>query len=95
MTHLDLLERWLTCVTRAWSSDHYQGLSESWQAGPIYCSAITGKLVSHLCSVRPEYLHALPMNEPVMVEGAPVATFRHCKERRSVIGGASLGYQRP
>ena len=50
-------------------ADHYQGLSENWSAGPVYCSEVTGKLAMHLCGVPPHYIRTLPMHRPVMVQG--------------------------
>lgn len=50
-------------------ADHYQGITERWKAGPIYCSEITGNLVAHMLGVDPQYIHTLPMNEPVTVLG--------------------------
>ena len=50
-------------------ADHYQGLSENWSAGPVYCSEVTGKLAMHLCGVPPHYIRTLPMHQPVMVQG--------------------------
>jgi DNA cross-link repair 1A protein len=50
-------------------ADHYQGLSENWTAGPVYCSAVTGRLAMHLCGVPAQYIHTLPMNKPVTVQG--------------------------
>ena len=54
---------------RPFLSDHYNGLSEAWNAGPIYCSKVTATLVSHICGVRPDFIRPLPMNEPVTVLG--------------------------
>ena len=51
-------------------ADHYQGLSENWSAGPVYCSEVTGRLAMHLCSVPQHYIRTLPMHKPVMVQGA-------------------------
>ena len=59
-------------------ADHYQGLSENWTAGPVYCSAVTGRLAMHLCGVPAHYIHTLPMNKPVLVQGEQPA----CLERK-------------
>ncbi|KAI0287810.1 DRMBL-domain-containing protein [Russula brevipes] len=48
-------------------SDHYTNLSSSWKAGPIYCSEGTAKLVIHMLSVDPKWVHPLPMNEPTLI----------------------------
>ena len=51
------------------NADHYQGLSENWSAGPVYCSEVTGRLAMHLCGVPPHYIHTLPMHKPAFVQG--------------------------
>lgn len=55
-------------------SDHYGGISKSWDAGTIYCSLPTAELVSQQLGVDRKYLHPLPMDTPVVVEskGKPV-----------------------
>lgn len=52
-------------------SDHYGGLTERWAKGPIYCNAVTARLVQHLTGVGPQYLAVLPMDTPVVVHGEP------------------------
>lgn len=52
------------------SADHYTGLSDSWSAGPIYCSAITARLTAHMLGVAPQFLVALPLDTPTMIQGA-------------------------
>eukprot|EP00898_Chlorokybus_atmophyticus_P005360 jgi/Chlat1/5825/Chrsp4S06177 len=61
-------------------SDHYEGISDTWQRGPIYCSAITAKLLARNLGVRPEFIHALPLDEGVDVDGVGVTLVdaNHC-----------------
>eukprot|EP00934_Nitzschia_sp_Nitz4_P007015 Nitzschia sp. Nitz4//scaffold38_size140716//8275//10148//NITZ4_003126-RA/size140716-augustus-gene-0.131-mRNA-1//-1//CDS//3329550015//7005//frame0 len=48
-------------------SDHYGGLSSSWDTGVIYCSLPTATLVSQQLGVKQEFLHPLPMNSPTVI----------------------------
>ena len=50
-------------------ADHYGGLNERWEAGAIFCSEVTGALVDHMLGVDPQYIHRLPMDRPVTVQG--------------------------
>lgn len=61
-------------------SDHYGGLSSTWDAGPIYCSSITGSLVIQQLRVRPEYVVKLPMDATTDVNGVKVTLIdaNHC-----------------
>ena len=61
-------------------SDHYGGLSSTWDAGPIYCSSITGSLVIQQLRVKPEYVVKLPMNTPTNINGVTVTLIdaNHC-----------------
>ena len=52
------------------SADHYTGLSDNWSAGPIYCSAVTARLTAHMLGVAPQFLVALPLDTPTMIQGA-------------------------
>ncbi|CAG9464257.1 unnamed protein product [Pedinophyceae sp. YPF-701] len=70
---------------RAWflshaHSDHYTGLTERWDAGPIYCSSITADLLQHLLGVPESLLHRLPMDTPTDVMGVEVTLIdaNHC-----------------
>ncbi|RQM30211.1 hypothetical protein B5M09_000303, partial [Aphanomyces astaci] len=45
-------------------SDHYTGLSKSFSAGVIYCTAVTAKLVLLCLGVNKKYIHPLPLNQP-------------------------------
>ncbi|CAJ1081024.1 DNA cross-link repair 1A protein [Xyrichtys novacula] len=60
-------------------SDHYGGLTKNWTF-PIYCNRITGNLVKSKLRVAEQYLHILPMNTPVTVEGVKVILLdaNHC-----------------
>ncbi|GMH43726.1 hypothetical protein BSKO_11648 [Bryopsis sp. KO-2023] len=61
-------------------SDHYTGLTESWEQGPIYCSNVTARLIAHMLGVDKKYLHVLPMNQPQNVDGVEVILVdaNHC-----------------
>ncbi|KAJ3182665.1 hypothetical protein HDU87_008004 [Geranomyces variabilis] len=61
-------------------SDHYGGLSRSFDHGPLYCSAITGNLISQRLRVAETYIVRLPMERPVMVMGVKVTLIdaNHC-----------------
>ena len=55
-------------------SDHYGGISKTWNAGTIYCSLATANLVNQQLGVDRKYLHPLPMLTPSVIEsrGKPV-----------------------
>jgi DNA cross-link repair 1A protein len=55
-------------------SDHYGGITSSWNAGIIYCSLPTATLVNQQLGVDKKYLHPLPMMTPTVLEsrGKPV-----------------------
>lgn len=48
-------------------SDHYIGLSGSWNHGKIYCSSVTASLVKKKLRVKEEFVVALPWEEDVIV----------------------------
>ncbi|XP_028288015.1 DNA cross-link repair 1A protein [Parambassis ranga] len=60
-------------------SDHYGGLTKS-STFPIYCNRITGNLVKSKLKVAEQYVHILPMNKEVTVEGVRVILLdaNHC-----------------
>uniref|UniRef100_A0A3Q1KBH8 DNA cross-link repair 1A protein n=1 Tax=Anabas testudineus TaxID=64144 RepID=A0A3Q1KBH8_ANATE len=60
-------------------SDHYGGLTRN-STFPIYCNRITGNLVKSKLKVAEQYVHILPMNTQVTVEGVRVILLdaNHC-----------------
>jgi len=54
------------------AADHYQQLSSSWSHGPIYASQTTINLIKLKLGVKDEWLHALPLDETVKVDGIDV-----------------------
>lgn len=50
-------------------ADHYTGLRENWDFGPIYCSEVTGKLVVKIVGVNPDLIRPLQWDTPTIVEG--------------------------
>ncbi|XP_056285406.1 DNA cross-link repair 1A protein [Pseudoliparis swirei] len=60
-------------------SDHYGGLTKKSKL-PIYCNSITGNLVKSKLKVAEQYVHILPMNTQVTVEGTTVTLLEanHC-----------------
>eukprot|EP00045_Choanoeca_perplexa_P016616 m.225524 g.225524 ORF g.225524 m.225524 type:complete len:1472 (+) comp17310_c0_seq1:157-4572(+) len=61
-------------------ADHYGGLNEKWQAGPIYCSPATAKLVIEFLEVDPKYIHSLDFDAPHRIGNATVTLMdaNHC-----------------
>ncbi|KAF9124402.1 DNA break repair nuclease [Mortierella sp. 14UC] len=61
-------------------SDHYGGLTSTWNHGPIYCSSITANLVISRLRVDEQYVKRLPMYEPTVVGGVTVRLMdaNHC-----------------
>jgi DNA cross-link repair 1A protein len=55
------------------------------------CTKVTANLLASVLSVKPQYIKALPMNEPVLVEGTTVTLVdaNHCP------GAACLIFQAP
>lgn len=61
-------------------SDHYGGLSSSWRAGTIYCTAVTAALMRRMFPGVAERLVALPLGRRVQVDGVGVQLVdaNHC-----------------
>jgi len=61
-------------------SDHYGGLTSTWNHGPIYCSSITASLVVNRLGVDPTYVKRLPMYEPTVIHDVTVRLMdaNHC-----------------
>ena len=49
-------------------SDHYGGLSKSWNVGIIYCTLTTANLVHQKLGVEKQYLHPLPLHVPTVLD---------------------------
>jgi DNA cross-link repair 1A protein len=49
-------------------SDHYGGITKSWNAGIIYCSVVTANLVHEQLGVDRQYLHPLTLHTPTVIE---------------------------
>lgn len=52
------------------AADHYQGLTDTWDAGPIYCSEVTARLVVKIIGVHPKFVHPLPFDQVRAVQKA-------------------------
>ncbi|KAF9109806.1 DNA break repair nuclease [Mortierella sp. AM989] len=61
-------------------SDHYGGLTSSWNHGLIYCSSITANLVTSRLNVDCKFVKRLPMYEPTVINGVTVRLMdaNHC-----------------
>ncbi|KAL7754017.1 DNA cross-link repair protein PSO2/SNM1 [Sorochytrium milnesiophthora] len=68
------------CPFSHFHADHYGGLTASFSHGPIYCTPVTRNLIRERIKVADEYLHAVPMNEEVDVQGVKVTFMdaNHC-----------------
>ncbi|TVU14706.1 hypothetical protein EJB05_38192 [Eragrostis curvula] len=60
--------------------DHYGGLTKKWRHGPIYCSALTARLVKMCLSVDSEYVCPLELDTEYIIEGVSVTLLEanHC-----------------
>lgn len=48
-------------------SDHYTGLTKKFNYGPIFCGKITAHLIDLVLHVPKEYIHVLPMEQPILL----------------------------
>lgn len=51
-------------------ADHYSGLSERWDHGPIWCTVATGRLVCHITGVHTRHMRFLEWDTPTLIEGS-------------------------
>ncbi|XP_062185777.1 DNA cross-link repair protein SNM1 [Phragmites australis] len=60
--------------------DHYGGLTKKWCHGPIYCSALTARLVKMCLSVKSDYICPLELDTQYVIEGVTVTLLEanHC-----------------
>ncbi|CAL5067505.1 unnamed protein product [Urochloa decumbens] len=60
--------------------DHYGGLTKKWCHGPIYCSALTARLVKMCLSVNSEYICPMELDTEYVIEGVTVTLLEanHC-----------------
>ncbi|TKW04151.1 hypothetical protein SEVIR_7G090400v4 [Setaria viridis] len=60
--------------------DHYGGLTKKWCHGPIYCSALTARLVKMCLSVNSDYICPLELDTEYVIEGVMVTLLEanHC-----------------
>ncbi|XP_071203082.1 DNA cross-link repair 1A protein isoform X1 [Salvelinus alpinus] len=74
-----LVEGITTYFLTHFHSDHYGGLKKS-STFHIYCNSITGNLVKSKLRVAEQYVHILPMNTQVTVDGLKVTLLdaNHC-----------------
>ncbi|KAB2057471.1 hypothetical protein ES319_A11G171400v1 [Gossypium barbadense] len=61
-------------------SDQYFGLCPSWSKGIIFCSHLTSLLLIQTLKIPPRFVFALPLNDPVLVDGCEVILIdaNHC-----------------
>eukprot|EP00887_Chlorella_sp_A99_P001128 scaffold14.g1128.t1 len=61
-------------------SDHTTGLSRAWDAGPVYCSAVTARILQHDMGIPRDRLHVLPLDTPTWIAGVEVTAIdaNHC-----------------
>ncbi|XP_047064380.1 DNA cross-link repair protein SNM1-like [Lolium rigidum] len=60
--------------------DHYGGLTKKWCHGPIYCTALTARLVKMLLAIDSEYICPLELDTEYVIEGVTVTLLEanHC-----------------
>ncbi|KAF8667307.1 hypothetical protein HU200_052981 [Digitaria exilis] len=73
--------------------DHYGGLTKKWCHGPIYCSALTARLVKMCLSVNSEYICPLELDTEYVIEGVTVTLLEanHCPGAALIHFGLSDG----
>lgn len=61
-------------------ADHTTGLKKSWNAGKIYCTPITAKLIIEEQSIPKRIVSVVPLNEPFWLEGVRITALcaNHC-----------------
>ncbi|XP_074284712.1 DNA ligase 6 isoform X2 [Silene latifolia] len=61
-------------------SDHYTGLTSTWHHGIVFCSEITGNLVSDVLGVSSDFIVKLPVNVTVIIDDCEVTLIdaNHC-----------------
>ena len=63
------LNLYFQVIILACYADHYTGLRENWDYGPIYCSEVTGKLVVKIVGVSPDLIRPMKWDTPTVVDG--------------------------
>ncbi|VAH32055.1 unnamed protein product [Triticum turgidum subsp. durum] len=60
--------------------DHYGGLTKKWCHGPIYCTALTARLVKMLLSIDSAYVCPLELDTEYVIDGVKVTFLEanHC-----------------
>ena len=68
------------CISSLISRRPCAGLYRSFDAGTIYCSAVTANLLKYDMRMPPERIHPLPMDEAVTIDGVTVTLMsaNHC-----------------
>lgn len=72
-------------------ADHTIGLKKSWNAGTIYCTPVTAKLIIEEQSIPKGIVSVIPLNEPFWLEGVRITALcaNHCP------GACMLLFQSP
>lgn len=70
---LQVLKRWKRVTQSVFGcSDHYQGITDNWRKGVIFCSETTARMVTQVLEVPPHFVVALPMDSEVEIDGCGV-----------------------
>jgi DNA cross-link repair 1A protein len=61
-------------------ADHTTGLTKSWNAGTIYCTPVTAKLITEEQSIPKSLVSVVPLNESFWLEGVRITPIcaNHC-----------------